>query len=157
MDNGINLFEDDEDTDTGSGGTVNNITKTYMDGYKDALVDYAEQCSKHTACSDCPMYAMLGGSGDIGGAVSCRDFLMKFPERAASIIKQMKGEGHTFFDEYLLRFPDYQGSVEDLAALDYCRDAIFYSKYDCSKTSKMMTDEEKAKVCAHCWLEQYPE
>lgn len=148
MDDTLNLFEDD-DEGVSSVGSVENITHTYEDGYKDGIKDFADQCEKYTDCTDCPINAMLGDG------ITCAQFRSKFPDRASSMIKQMKASGHTYFEEFLLRMPDFQGTVENLAYLNLCRKAIFESYYNCTRVSANMTDDQRTQVCLKCWQEQY--
>lgn len=118
------------------------MTKNYESGVVDGVALWAEACGK-TQCSECPI-------NQIGAGTRCQDYIAKFPAKAVNILKEMKGLPHTYYEEYMSRFPACDLTVEALSLL-ICRKAVYEGYLDCPHGS----EEKNEEACLACWKEAY--
>lgn len=115
--------------------------KTYQQGVIDGIALWGRTCGSQGNCDVCPI-GSIRGTG-----VTCQDFAKQFPAKMASILKEMDEGQLTYYEEFCMRFPSCQLTVDTLA-LTTCRKTAFEGKVDCDKM-----DVEGA--CRACWMEQY--
>lgn len=114
-------------------------SESYMQGLQDGVTLVASVCHTHN-CEDCKL-------SQASGELSCMDFVANHPSEATSILLDMEQGGHSYYDEYCVRFPESEVSVEDLAAT-VCRKVIFEGDFTCP-----IEDEN---TCIECWKSDYP-
>lgn len=116
-------------------------SKSYQQGMIDGLHLWGETCGRQGVCENCPIGSIRGTN------VTCQDFARQFPAKMLSILKEMNEGQITFYEEFCLRFPNTNLSVEDLATVS-CRKLMFEGYVDCPYT-------EDSDKCLACWNEQY--
>lgn len=116
------------------------MQKSYNRGMIDGIKLWGDVCQVMENCDRCPI-ALIAGAN-----VTCAQFASKFPEKTCSLMKEMREKDHTYFDEYVTRFPNCNMNVEDLSFCA-CRKAIFEGFTGC--------DNEDQDECIRCWKQTY--
>ena len=118
--------------------------ETYMQGMLDGLTYVSQFCANHL-CEQCPINIL---SGDM----ECSQWMAQNPKRALSIVTD-EGIGHTYFEEFSIRNPECEYSVEEIAKYN-CAGMIF----DNTKQCPMEVDDETGPTteqCIECWKRKY--
>lgn len=113
------------------------MDKSYKQGKLDGIKLYADVCSSQGSCSDCLIGLVKGED------ITCQEFMSKFPGKAVSLLTEMNESEHSFYNEYCIRFPNSDLSVDDIAEV-VCRKAVFEGYIGCDGGD-----------CKECWLEPY--
>ncbi len=116
-------------------------SNSYLKGMTDGLQLWGTVCGRQGNCEVCPIGSLRGAN------VSCQDFARQFPEKMLSILKEMNEGNISFYEEYCMRFPECNLSIEDIAVCA-CRKAIFEGYVGCENANGQ--DE-----CVRCWNEKY--
>lgn len=116
------------------------MQKSYNRGVIDGIKLWGDVCQVMENCDRCPI-ALIAGAN-----VTCAQFASKFPEKTVSLMKEMREKDHTYFNEYVTRFPNCNMNVEDLSECA-CRKAVFEGYVGCENQ-----DQEE---CIRCWKESY--
>lgn len=107
--------------------------KSYQQGVIDGIRLWGEVCGGQGNCETCPVGAVRGAG------LTCQDFATKYPGKMVSILQEMKGQNHTFYNEYCVRFPECNLDIETLAKAA-CRKVVFEGYCACQDTN-----------CQECW------
>jgi len=118
------------------------VSKTYEQGLIDMSKAYGRACGSCDSCEQCNV-GIVKGEG-----ISCPEFAQKFPKKFVSLILDQTSDGISYYQEYLIRFPRVELSVDELVSLGMCRKAIFDGNAECNRPSS---------DCKGCWLEKYTE
>lgn len=113
------------------------MCKSYELGLQDGLAMYGRVCSVQPNCEECNV-AVLRGEG-----LTCQEFMKEFPQKMASFLHEMDTGAHSYFDEYVTRFPNCSQPVEAVADMA-CRKALFEGDTSC-----------KGGDCVACWKTVY--
>lgn len=111
---------------------------SYNQGGIDAIKTWAEACGRQQDCSVCPIGVIRGVD------LSCQEFASKYPKKYLSLLREMNQEEYTYLDEYRIRFPHINLSLEEMIELGMCRKIIFEGYGACEESN-----------CEECWQEQY--
>lgn len=112
--------------------------KSYQQGLIDGVKLWGSGCGKQTGCDVCPIGVIREAD------MSCQEFARQFPEKFVSMLTDMESEKYTYANEYNLRMPNTNLTVEQMVDLGMCRKMIFEGYTDCEETD-----------CESCWNEQY--
>lgn len=117
------------------------MNDTYSKGLIDGIRLWGEACGRQASCDTCQLGLLRGCD------MTCQEFASKFPEKMLSLLKEMNSGVISYYDEYALRFPSSQLTVEELAICT-CRRAIFEGYLDCDSG-------DDTGACVECWLKPY--
>lgn len=106
-------------------------------GMIEAIQLWGRVCGKQANCESCPI-ASVRETG-----LTCQDFAKNYPAKMLSLLLELDRGELTYFQEYCLRFPDCNLSVEDLSECT-CRKAVFEGKLGCESGD-----------CVACWNSRY--
>ena len=110
--------------------------KTYEDGLVDSLRLYGNVCSSYGSCASCPVSQLLRGE-------SCTVYARQNPNGFLSALQQASNTEHSYYNEYITRFPDCTLSIDEISK-SICRKAVFEGYISC-----------QGGDCKSCWLEKY--
>lgn len=113
---------------------------TYTQGMIDMAKIFGTVCDTCVSCDKCNVGIVKGAD------LSCMEFARQFPKKFVSLLVDQYQEGLSYFDEYILRFPQSTMDVDTLVELGICRKAIFEGYLEC----ELLSSE-----CKRCWLETY--
>lgn len=114
---------------------------TYMEGLQDGISLFGSVCSKEANCDECPVSLIKNTN------MTCQQFAADYPQKMLSILMELNNKDVSFFDEYCIRFPSCNLSV-DLLSKVACRKAVFEGYCGCG-------GEQEGLNCKNCWLEKY--
>lgn len=95
---------------------------------------WGQVCGGTGACDDC----VLGAIGQASG-VTCQEFAVKHPDKFLAILREKADEPITYYNEYCMRFPHSNLSIEGVADC-VCRKAVFEGYLGC-----------EGGDCVACW------
>lgn len=107
-----------------------------MEKVYEGLALFGKVCRTRSDCGVCKIFQEKG-------ALTCQEFIEKFPDKAYSLLKEMDSETYTYYDELMSRFPENSLNVE-IVSESFCRKAIFDGDSTCTDTN-----------CLECWKEKY--
>ena len=114
------------------------MAESYRQGQIDGIQLVGQVCTGHD-CSDCAVGQMVGDS------MTCFEFMSQYPNKMLSLMSEEASKDYTFYNEYRVRFPYSNLTVDELAACT-CRKALFGGTLECD------LDESK---CVECWNATY--
>ena len=115
------------------------MSNTYKQGQIDAIQMWGSTCGRQANCEECIINAVKGDE------LSCQEFASQFPSKYLSLLTEMSQNEYTYYDEYVIRFPQCNLGVEELSKCA-CRKALFEGYVTCDK------DES---ACVDCWKQAY--
>lgn len=116
---------------------------TYTEGLEAGVELFGAFCSEHD-CESCPL-ALLAGDED------CMEYAANHPAKVTSIIMD-EDMGHTNFEEFLIRNPNYKLDLEETAEY-MCQNVILHSDTSCPKCPN--GEKPSTEQCIECWNERF--
>lgn len=112
-------------------------SNSYQQGRIDGIKLWGEACAKEGSCERCPI-GIIRGTG-----ITCQEFARKYPAKMISLLQEMNNNRISFYEEFCIRFPNSNITVEELADCA-CRKVVFEGYLSC-----------KGGDCVECWQEDF--
>lgn len=121
------------------------MKQTFMQGMVTGIQMQADYCATHDCDTECEVKRLAGEE-------SCADYILKHANAAASIFYSAANKGHSYYEEFKLRFPESEESLEDVSSTCCCA-TMFGRVCPYEDSADDVTDEQ----CQKCWQEKYAE